>query len=167
MKSIKHLGFLFGLLGSVTVSAQSTLNSAGGSQVVAGMIHSWSVGEMAVVNTATAGNITVTHGVQQPVSGPTAISDAALPGLFEVFPNPATDAVQFRYQFPKAGTLACTLLDATGKTVWSKRYATATGNGTETIPLQALAAGTYLLQVQLTDAARKISGTTYTIQKIQ
>lgn len=163
----KSCGLLLGLLSSFSAFSQSAINSAGGSRVLAGNTHSWSVGEMTVVNTATASNITVTHGVLQPDIHAAAVSTAQLPGLFEVFPNPAIDAVRFRYQFPQAGTLQCTLLDATGKRVLSNRYPTTAGGGTETIPLQNLAAGTYLLDIRFTDVNKVISNTAYTIQKIR
>lgn len=167
IKLAKSLGLLLGLLGGFSAFSQSAINSAGGSRVIAGNTHSWSVGEMTVVNTATAGNITVTHGVLQPDGGPTAVSKTTLPGLFEVFPNPATDAIRFRYQFPQAGTLQCTLIDATGKRVFSNHYSALSGGGSETLPLQNLAVGTYLLDIQFTDVNKVISTTAYTIQKIR
>lgn len=166
MRWIQPIGFIATLFCGLTASAQTTLNSAGGSQIVGGNVHSWSVGEMTVVNTATSGNITVTHGVLQPANGPTAVTDAILPGLFEVFPNPTTEAVRFRYQFPQPGELICTLLDVTGKSVWSQRYP-ASARGEEIISLQAFTAGTYLLRVQLTDNRKEVSATSYTIQKIR
>lgn len=165
MKHIKSLGLLLGLLGSITISAQTTLNSAGGSKVVAGNTHSWSVGEMTVVNTATAGNIVVTHGVLQPDNSAAAVSDATLPGSFEVFPNPTTDAVRFRYQFPYAGTLHCMLLDVTGKKLLDRSYPVTAGNGTEILSLQDFAVGTYVLQIRLTDSKQAVYSTAYTIQK--
>lgn len=166
MLHAKKIGLLLGLFGSLSAAAQSTLNSTGGSAVVMGVTHSWSVGEMTVVNTAQGNNIIVTHGVLQPDGGPLAVNNVALAELLEVFPNPAADLIYLRYQFPQAGALQCTLLDATGKTVRTHQIKVTTTGGTEPIDLQGIAAGTYLLRVNLTNDKGGTSAATYTIQKL-
>lgn len=167
MSGVKYIGLLFGIVGSLSVSAQSTLNSAGGSKVIAGNTYSWSVGEMSVVNTDTAAVIIVTHGVLQPDNlNSQAVISTSLPGSFEVFPNPAAEQLYLRYQFPQVGILQCTLLDVTGKTILHRRIEAVAGGGTEALNLQDIAAGTYLLQVRLTGNDGATSATTYTIQKL-
>ncbi len=167
MSHTKYIGLLFGLVGSLSASAQSTLNTTGGSNVISGIVHDWSVGEMTVVNTAITSGIVVTQGVLQPdVNTSQSVISAALPGSFEVFPNPASEQLYMRYQFPHAGVLQCTLLDATGKTILNRRIEAVVGGSTEALNLQGIAAGTYLLRVGLTGSDGAVSATTYTIQKL-
>ncbi len=169
MTSFKLIGtsVLLGLAGTAAYG-QRTLNAAGGTKVLAGKTYEWSVGEMAVVQTATKGTLTVTQGLLQPAAGPpNAVPSTVQAGRLNVYPNPATERVFIEHHFPQSGTLTSTLLDAAGKLVSQTTQELATGDGTQVLELHDRAAGTYLLQLRFTDRSRTESTAVYTLQKTQ
>src|SRR5437016_6012346 len=92
------LWMLLVLAGAIHIRAQSiapgTLNAAGGGGTVAGNKFDWSVGEMTMVSTFTGSGVIVTQGVLQPYHYvPTAVSDPHFADELQVFPNPATSAI--------------------------------------------------------------------------
>lgn len=144
----------------------STINSAGGSAVVSGNTYEWSVAEMTLVSTGTAGSITVTQGILQPQSIPTGISETgSLTSQMQVYPNPAQTQVFLQPSFSAGDEMVYTLYDATGKSLATRKVVLQTGKELQTIDLRAFAAGQYMLQVNLKHkgAPAVIS---YKIQKI-
>lgn len=138
---------------SAGAHAQSTLNAAGGSTTIGGNTYEFSVGEMTVVSTNTAGSITVTYGVLQPAkSGGTGIAAQPwLSGALNVFPNPASDELFIKPSLPVGSVLSYRLMDVAGRLVAAPVQATLhTGAEQQHIGLTALAAGNYMLLVEAT-----------------
>ncbi len=158
------------LAGSIPAGAQSVgpaiLNSAGGAAVVAGNTYEFSVGEMVLVQTFSGPDIVVTQGVLQPSPGATGVMDIAFfEGRMSVYPNPAEDQVFLQPDMPSGGKLLCRLYDAAGKLVHNAAHDLARGNEKLSIPLTALAAGTYMLQVEF-QQQKKSYHNAYQIQKL-
>lgn len=159
------------LLGLPFARAQSvgptTLNSAGGSATVAAQTFEWSIGEMTLVNTATASNIVVTQGVLQPIQPATGISTRnVVADNMKVYPVPAQDVVYMQPAFNAGGTLRYSLMDASGKSIKDVRVQLNTGKELQQVDLSALPAGNYMLNVYFADTNAPYSNT-YKIQKIQ
>lgn len=148
----------------------SVLNAAGGSAVIAGNTHEFSVGEEILIPTSTSGSLVVTSGVLQPSPFiETSIADvAALQGV-TVFPNPVTTDLYVAPSLGSRGTLEMQLLDATGKLIRRSATRLATGNEQQTIPMEALAASTYMLRLVWTPegGTAKPATASYTIQKVR
>ena len=125
----------------------STINAAGGSATVGGNTHEWSIGEMTIVSTNTAGSVTVTHGVLQPFKSSTLVNDPAFASLLNVFPNPAQSILSIRHSDLGTGAIAYALTDATGKIV-ARRSEPLAGPATHTLNIEPLAAGVYLLSIE-------------------
>jgi hypothetical protein len=158
------------LMASLPAGAQSVgpavLNSAGGTAVLAGNTYEFSVGEMVLVQTFSGQGIVVTQGVLQPSSGTTGVMDIAFfEGRMSVYPNPAEDQVFLQPDMPSGGKLLCRLYDAAGKLVHSGAHDLARGNEKLSIPLAALAVGSYMLQVEF-QHQKKSYHNAYQIQKL-
>ena len=65
-----------------------------------------------------------------------------------VWPNPAQDQAQLRFEAAQAGKAQLTLYNLAGQAVWNRQFTSKTGENQAAIPLQALPAGMYWLQVQ-------------------
>lgn len=152
------------------VSAQSispsVLNATGGSQSVGPNTFEWSVGEMTLVSTASAGSIIVTQGLLQPIQAPSAIGNTTMNAEdLSVFPVPASSVVHIRPAFKRGGKLGLLLLDATGRTVLRSEAVLKTGNEMQQLDINAVANGTYVLNISY-QATGNLSHQSYKIQKI-
>lgn len=159
------------LLGLPFARAQSvgptTLNSAGGSVTVAAQTFEWSIGEMTLVNTATASNIVVTQGVLQPIQPATGISMRnTVADNMKVYPVPAQDVVYLQPAFNAGGMLRYSLMDASGKSIKDVRVQLHSGKELQQVDLSALPAGNYMLNLHFADTNAPYANT-YKIQKIQ
>lgn len=139
------------LMCTIGVQAQtigpSTLNATGGSKEIAGNIYEYSIGEMALVHTASTPNLIVTQGLLQPLEGAVSISNIALPeNALSVYPNPSDDIIYIQPNMADGGgLLTITLLDITGRRLQQQSVSLTLGNEKQSINLKSLAAGTYML----------------------
>lgn len=139
------------------IKAQSlsptVIASTGGFSSNANGSLSYTVGEMTMVQTFSAGNNILTQGFQQPEPFPVGILDITKDdfGSFVVYPNPAVDNVWFGYQFPEAGKLTVTLYNTLGQKI-SDVQTTNYDNGksVEQLNVSTLAAGAYFLTINFT-----------------
>lgn len=84
----------------------------------------------------------------RPLAGATAAT--ARPGLaWEVYPNPASAAVTIAAALPTDGPVDLRLLDALGRPVRQQRLVAPIGPLRETLTVQGLAPGIYILQMTL------------------
>lgn len=157
------------LAGSYTARGQSiqtrTVNVAGASTTVNNQVHEWSVGEMALVNTATNASLTVTQGVLQPVDFPTEVPYIRLDEQLDVYPNPASTTVYIKYNLLNKGSLSFVLTDIAGKKLLDRVVEPGALTGTEAIDMNAYADGNYMLNVIHT-GGRQPETVSFKIQKI-
>jgi len=148
-----HSTFLALLCGGLSgLYAQQSVNAAGGNATGNGGSASYSIGQVAyLASTGSSGSSNA--GVQQPYEFfTTGIDELKAASLsMTTYPNPAQATVNLRIDGPVATTLNYRLYDVSGQLVTSGRI---TGSLT-TLPLQTLAAGTYLLKVSDTQQALK------------
>lgn len=125
----------------------ATLNVSGGSNTINNQVFEYSVGEMALVHTATAPNIIVTQGVLQPSEIETGISDSQLAdGQILVYPNPVDDIVNVAANLPSGGTLQLRVYDLNGKMLNQKEMAIHSGKESTSLRFAHLASGSYVLK---------------------
>jgi len=143
------------ILGAVITShgqsiGPSTINTAGGSKVISGNTYEFSIGEMALVNTASAPNIIVTHGVLQPNVAPTKVKDVnALSDKLKIYPNPSDNILNIQPDFETGGQLTYQLYDALGRIMLTGEFNLVSGKEKQTISLNQLAASSYVLHLNL------------------
>jgi hypothetical protein len=128
------------------------INSAGGSAIVNAMRYDWSFGEITLINTFSTSKLIVTQGVLQTRldTAGTGINDIPVPiPDITVFPNPARNSVFLKADYPYSCNLHYTLTDVQGKIIQEKQVAVAKGDDQQTLDLSGLAAGTYLLNMQI------------------
>jgi hypothetical protein len=157
------------VLAAITsVNAQSvgpsTLNATGGSKVIGTQEFEWSVGEMTMVSTFTGSSVIVTQGVLQPSAAMTGVQNTTgLINQLQVFPNPASSVVNFRYTSVLEGRLNYRLIDMTGKVISSQTMNVKQGTNEQQLDLTSLACATYFLEITA-PGSETIS---YKIQKIK
>lgn len=137
-------------LSAIPTSAQTytpaTLNVAGGSNTINGQEFEYSIGEMVLVHTASAGNIVVTQGVLQPADIETGLSNNILDeGELSVYPNPFDDLINIDIDLPSTGTLLLKVYDLEGKLITQKQVAILSGKENIRLSLEQLASGNYVL----------------------
>ncbi len=124
--------------------------SAGGYASVGGVSLSYTVGEMAMVETFTNANTILTQGFHQPEMNITRILEADRTdfGSFAVYPNPATTEVFFGYEFPQEGRVEVTLYNNLGQVVQNvfKDDEYSSGKTINSFNCSLLAAGNYMMQ---------------------
>lgn len=118
---------------------------------------SYTVGEMTMVQTFSAGNYILTQGFQQP-------TDSLVLGLLDfaggeygtlvVYPNPAVDQFSYGYELPAKGKVTFRIYDAIGQLI-AETYSGTYNGGKEILQanVSGWAAGVYFLQMTFTDNA--------------
>jgi len=163
---------LLATLFATTAMAQSygpsTLNAMGGSARIGSNTFEYSVGEMVLVSTMTTNSIIVTNGLLQPLNMRfAAVSSANLNHFIQLYPNPTSQDATLEYNAFATGTLSLHLIDMLGKTIYLEQHNLSVGVNRITIPMQNLAAATYMLQVNLIAENSSVETTSYKIQKLQ
>lgn len=166
----KHFLLLTGVLCALHSGAQSvgpsTLNSAGKSSNIGPDTYEWSVGEMAVVSTYTSGSLVVTQGVLQPFDAALGVpANNRIAKNLNMFPNPAQDVLFLQPAFQPGTSLSYSLQAIDGKVLRSATTQLPTGSEKQTLQLNALAAGNYMLLVQVTENGRTFTNN-YKIEKL-
>ena len=117
---------------------------------------SYTVGEMTMVETFSAGGSFLTQGFQQPNEKITGLIDLTQSefGSFVVYPNPVVDNLYYGFQFPGPGKASATLYNDIGQKitdVYEAHYET--GKIVGQTKVSNLAGGMYLLVLTFTSDA--------------
>lgn len=156
---------LLGITARGQTIGPSALNATGGSADLSGNTYAYSIGEMTLVNTASAGGILVTQGLLQPDDNATGIVSLPLDGFIEIYPNPADQFVYLQPTLPAQSKLLLELLDATGKQLQIRSVDLGSGREKQTIVLSGYAAGNYHLRIEVHHDQLNYRGS-YNIQKL-
>ena len=145
-----------------TLSPQ-VISATGAYSAVGSYSISYTVGELAAVQTFTAGSTILTQGFQQPNDIVNGLLDiGAVNGSFILYPIPATDELWFGYQFDERGRIEVELYDMTGRRLdfsYSESYDT--GKVVHHFDCSMYASGNYVLSAKFTTG----NGSTKTISK--
>ncbi|MNS25492.1 hypothetical protein D3C72_573880 [compost metagenome] len=145
----------------------STLNATGGSAAIAGNVYEWSVGEMTLVHTASAGSLTVTQGLLQPKASQVGINDVPLSlDQLSVYPNPTGNFVYLETKLNASAELHYSLYDVLGKSLIMHTYKIPSGKEKIMIDLAPFAAGSYYLNVQILQQGSQYRNS-FEIKKVQ
>jgi hypothetical protein len=152
------------ILNAQTVAPNVLAATGGYSTLPSGSI-SYTVGEMTMVQTFTAGSNVLTQGFQQPTDFNVGILDLSQDefGSFVIYPNPAVDAAWFAFQFPEQGEINVVLYNSLGQklaNIFHTGYSA--GKEVEQLNASALASGMYYLTLNFVSSA---NGTEHTISK--
>jgi hypothetical protein len=131
-------------MGITGLYAQKNANAAGGGATGTGGSASYSVGQVAYTYNAAASG-SANQGVQQPYEFFTAgVKDNQNIGLsMSVFPNPAQSTVNLKIENQGWENLSFQLYDVNGQQLFSQKV----NSALMVVPMQRLAAGSYLLKV--------------------
>jgi hypothetical protein len=131
----------------------TVISSTGGFSSNANGSLSYTVGEMSMVQTFSAGGNILTQGFQQPNDQLVGLIDITKDefGSFVVYPNPAVDNLWFGFQFPEEGRITIAVYDVLGQKVaevYNGNYDT--GKTTDGFTVSSFAAGSYYLSLTFT-----------------
>lgn len=145
---MKRLIFICaGLIFVFSVSAQvkqEVIASAGGYDTNGGLSISWTLGET-IIPTFTNGDLVLTHGFQQQLLVTTVEENLEELVHVKVFPNPASDNVNIKFESPVEGEISLTIIDAQGRLIKTDFIEPAMLE--KQINLQDLPAGIYYLRL--------------------
>jgi hypothetical protein len=168
--SMKEKLFLMAIIAlPVFMNAQSlspqVISSTGGYATSPSGSLSYTVGEMTMVQTFSAGNTILTQGFQQPNDNITGLLDLTTDefGSFVIYPNPAVDNLWFGFQFPESGRVSISLTNSLGQKVadvYEAQYSN--GKTVEPLSVSSYAAGVYFLTTWFTSAQ---TGKTHIVSK--
>jgi hypothetical protein len=129
---------------SASAQKQEVIASAGGYNVNGNLTISWTLGET-IIPTFQNGNLILTHGFQQQLIV-TAIEEKLEDVVkVTVYPNPATDNINIRFEEPLDGEVTIRLLNSQGKLV--KTDVMEVTAVEKQINLQDLPSGAYFLKL--------------------
>jgi len=153
----KALLYFSVLIFSISASAQTlspTVIASGGNYAVAGGASlSYTIGELAAVQTFTASNVILTQGFQQPndiVSGLLDIEKGP-DGSFSVYPVPAQTTLWYGYEFTQGGKVEVSMINVLGQKMnYSLNETYDSGKLVHSFDCSSYASGNYILTVKFT-----------------
>jgi hypothetical protein len=173
INNMKKLYFIFAIsLIAAGIHAQiltpTVIASTGGFTSNVNNSFSYTVGEMTMVETISAGNHILTQGFQQPNDHVLSLIGITQdePGSFVVYPNPAVDNTWLGFTLPEAGRVTIVMYDAAGQKVadiYTSNYES--GKIVTQANTSLYAAGTYFMTMTFVSS---FEGKTHLItQKVQ
>lgn len=147
---------------SAQPAAQAVVNATGNSYSGGFYQIDWSVGEVALVNEMRSGNgkFVLTNGfLQSYQGGGTGANPHFTADEIRVLPNYTEDKIEVGLLTRQQGKVLMQVYDAMGKVVYRKSLVSYGGGHVEPIALRPLAAGTYILKIDLIPAPGSVSKT--------
>ncbi|MFN8277047.1 MAG: T9SS type A sorting domain-containing protein [Chitinophagales bacterium] len=147
-KILLGLSVCFAVAASAQSLAPTVVATGGGYGTGGGYSLSYTIGEMAAVQTFTGGGNILTQGFQQPESNVLGLLEAEDDGFgaFSVYPNPTTEKLYFGYQFAREGAVTVTLYNAVGQQMTYRMNETyESGKVIHHLDCSDFAAGNYVL----------------------
>lgn len=170
LKTVLLLGFSFFVYNAYS---QQTLNVAGNSANINGMLFDYSIGEMTIVSTDRNANLIVTQGMLQPLGSGSVANDApgntTLSDLSEnikVYPNPTQNILFVETYETQVADYSYQLMDGLGKVVLNKEGQTQIGLNKFVLDLQSYASGNYYLMIRKPNPTGQLENYSFKIQKM-
>ncbi len=141
-------------------SDPQVIASGGDAFASANLQNSYTIGEMALVETYTNSGFILTQGFQQPWDTLTGIHDNVIEanGL-TIFPNPSNGNFSITYQFDKSANVKIEIYDALGKLAYSEQQQGLFGAYRRDLNLGTYSNGIYFLRF-IADNGKEIALTT-------
>ena len=133
---------------------------------LSGIVISYTIGEMVLVNTELSNGLMITQGIMQPLTFSANVDFECFNNTeVIIYPNPTTGTFLIRLSLLKKGNVQTILYDATGKRLQTNAFAY-DGFVTKQYDIQKLLNGVYYLQLYFTEVGVNIpKKCVYTIQK--
>ncbi len=128
--------------------------ASGGNYFVAGTFtNSFTIGEMAMVETFSPSGFMLTQGFQQPADVSTAVVASEHFQGFSAYPNPSGGSISFEYNLTVSGHVNIDIFDALGQVVYKKSEEKLSGAQRDQLNLSAFANGLYTVRytIETTD----------------
>ena len=158
------------IAGTLTFAAAQSLSpqvisSTGGFSTSGNGSLSYTVGEMTMVQTFSAGGNILTQGFQQPNDFTVGLLDVTKDdfGSFVVYPNPAVDNLSYGFAFPESGKVEIAVYNNAGQRmadVYNANYVD--GKTIEVLNVSNYAAGLYFMTANFVSAK---DGKAYSVSK--
>lgn len=161
VRRVLRLGMAALALAPLGLLAQRTVNVSGGNGSIGGNTYAYSIGEMTVVGTATAGSFTSTQGVLQAGTDAT-IGVQEISGTGEgmtLYPNPVADLLYLQPDLQGGGDLHLRLYDASGKLLMEREVRLGAGHERQQISMAGMAEGAYFLHAVLQNGKHQFQKT--------
>ena len=141
--------FFFSIVSAFTASAQmrqDVISSAGGSKVNINVSLSWTLGETIIPMFRSANNnITLSSSFLQSVTVTAMREPMDISVEVTVFPNPATEEINIRFESPVEGRIRLSLIDSQGRLV--NTGVIEQGESEKNINLKDMTQGVYYLRL--------------------
>ncbi|MCX6310161.1 MAG: T9SS type A sorting domain-containing protein [Bacteroidetes bacterium] len=143
---------LFSLGISLAIISQAQINSpnviaVGGNYFVAGSFtNSFTIGEMAMVSTASTASFILTQGFQQPADAATGIVESNHLLEFSEYPNPSNGSINLDYSMITAGKVRTEVYNALGQIVFNNLEEKSVGVQHDHLDLSTFANGFYSIR---------------------
>jgi hypothetical protein len=137
------IAILFALSANAQIK-QEVIASAGGYNVNGGLSISWTLGET-IIPTFENGGLVLTHGFQGQLLITAIEENLDVLVNIKVFPNPASDNVNIKFEAPLDGEIVLTIINSQGKLIRSELIESTMVE--KQINLQDLPAGIYYLRL--------------------
>jgi hypothetical protein len=165
--SINICGVLFANAQSIS---PSIINSNGGFATIGGNTYEWSIGEMVLVHTASAGSIVITQGLLQPGKPNSGAGFGESQFIFDhvnIYPNPTDNIFYLSADFQEQGQINTILYDMNGKIISIQSQELNGSKRDFPFNISNLASGNYMLIVTFTPEYQKnnVSKAAYKIEK--
>ncbi len=137
---------------------EKVLNSTGGSNKTGHYVFEWSVGETSIAPMQSSTyNLAITNGFLQPLLGkqPNTEQYFAHDEII-ILPNPTYNHIEVNIVTSQKGTIQISVVDVTGKLLQSRKVISNGIGSIEKFDLSAYAAGTYLLNFDLSPSLGSI-----------
>ena len=146
----------FGISAHAQMLTPTVIASAGAYATGGGVSLSYTVGELAAIQTFTSPNVILTQGFQQPndiVSGLIDVEQGP-DGAFSVYPIPAHGTLWFGYEFNESGKVQVSLMNILGQIMdYSLGENYTSGKFIHSFDCSSYASGNYILSVKFTTAS--------------
>lgn len=162
-KTVLLLGLLCPFAALKAQSNSPTVVASGGYFYDAGSFsNSFTIGEMALIETYSTAGFMLTQGFQQPNENPSGIDPVNNPALFGIFPNPGNGQLYIEYNLDAAAEVSIEVYDMLGHLILSEESNRSNGHQLQTIDLTSQSNGIYFVRC----SAKTANKTTVNTSKI-
>ena len=130
--------------------AQSTLSSGGNHSQTDDFLHTYIIGEMTLVHTATSPSLTITQGTLQPTDETLSVDDIKkLTDAIKIYPNPTRSLVYIDTYLEVGEEVTLQLTDVRGRLLFTNKTKVRSEIQQQTIDMSGYQTGTYILQARV------------------
>lgn len=156
---IKYFGLFFGLLLwgiAPKAIAQSGLSSGVNSVELDGIHHSYIIGEMTLVHTASTNQLTVTQGTLQPTKQTLGVADVMdWVKNIKIYPNPVRETLYIDTYVNIGSEFSYRLLDLNGRLLYSSKKKINADKQQHRLEMGMYQTGTYILDAEIMHEGKK------------